>query len=273
MSESSRRPATPAQYIDLGLPIPLSYDADLLSALIQSPFSLHVLWEVSAKTWDAFKRVFARRANEPFHTTLLVRDPEANWRGTYQVGLASSWWLAVYPGRAYEIEVGVTSGDLGFIKLLGPRRVTTPQASVRPVQMDSEQNHFYPPQFQDPRDLVRRLEDRIRAAEIEGLPADLVRVLLKLLRQEIVLDSDWELLPVWLRERLRALASVSDDAGFARALQEYLPDLGIEPLWPDRILLESERSESFHLPGSSEIVARRPEQVGWSPGFAGPSWR
>lgn len=270
MDEASRRPAS-AEYVDLGSPVPESYDVDLLSALVQSPFRVNVFWEVSEKTWSSLKRVFGEARAGRSRAALLLRDVEAAWQGTIEIGLAASWWLEVYPNRTYELELGVLVEDGAFVKLLGPRRITTPAASPQPLQARERGDGFVPPRVLRPESVIDDLTTQIAGGAAHDLPPELLRSILRLLRGGVADSWDASSLPPWLRERLRAIGSAAGAGAARAALVEYLPEIGLIPgATPGAGEVEYEPAETFLLSGSSDIHIRPSRWGRWAPSLARP---
>ena len=118
-------PAEPI--IDTGLPIPSHYDLDLMRLLVQDPFHLYVYWQFKDSPHERLTRLFPKG---DFHTVLKLIDETTNIAVFFDAAFGRNYWFSVFPDRTYQVELGVRSPQMGYIKLLSSNTVTTPRGTV-----------------------------------------------------------------------------------------------------------------------------------------------
>ena len=112
---------------DFGLPIPEHYDFDMMRALVQDPFRLYVYWHLRGNPRARLGRLFPAPEVERFRFTLRLIDETNNITVFFDAPYTREYWFNVFPDRTYRVELGLSSPDHGYIKLLGSQAVTTPR--------------------------------------------------------------------------------------------------------------------------------------------------
>ncbi|MBI1764033.1 MAG: DUF4912 domain-containing protein [Acidobacteria bacterium] len=122
--------ATEAEpHVDRGLPIPASYQLDLMRALVQDPFHLFVHWQLKDDPFERLQRMFPAQAAESFQTVLKLVDESNAIAVFFDAAYAREYWFNVFPDRTYRVELGLRSPQFGFIKLLGSQSVRMPRGA------------------------------------------------------------------------------------------------------------------------------------------------
>src|SRR5215470_7192038 len=134
-------------FIDQGLPVPETYDIDILRALLQDPFHIFIYWEVREESLKSLTHYFSPEDAAEFRTTLKLRDVEGGQEAFFNVGYRGRYWMTVFPDREYEFEIGVRSNKHGYISLLRSNRVRTPRGSISPETDQAAQYRLSPPEF------------------------------------------------------------------------------------------------------------------------------
>ncbi len=134
-------------YVDLGLPIPESYNVDILRAMIQDPFHIFIYWEVRDENLKALTKYFSPEEAARFQTTLKLTELTGGHEAHFNVAARGRYWMMVFPDREYEFEMGVRSREHGYISLLRSNRVRTPRGTVSPVTADEHEYRMSPPVF------------------------------------------------------------------------------------------------------------------------------
>lgn len=134
-------------YIDLGLPIPETYNVDILRAMIQDPFHIFIYWEVRDENLKALTKYFSPEEAARFQTTLKLTELTGGHEAYFTVAARGRYWMMVFPDRDYEFEIGVRSREHGYISLLRSNRVHTPRGTVSPVTADEHEYQMSPPVF------------------------------------------------------------------------------------------------------------------------------
>ena len=146
---STTPPVDAEPFIDLGLPIPDSYNTDILRAMIQDPFRVFIYWEVRDENLNALTSYFAPAEVQTFRTVLKLRDMTGGQESYFPVSSRGRYWMMVFPDRVYEFEMGVRSPLHGYITLLRSNVVQTPRGTVSPVTADEAEYRLEPVEFLD----------------------------------------------------------------------------------------------------------------------------
>jgi uncharacterized protein DUF4912 len=137
----------PEPFIDEGPPLPVSYDTDLVRALLQDPFRVFVYWEVRERSLKSLMRFFSPDDAASFRIVLKLNELEGGSEAFFDVGLSGRYWMLVFPDRVYEFEIGVRSPLHGYISLVRSNRVRTPRGTVSPRVAEEEPYKIDPPRF------------------------------------------------------------------------------------------------------------------------------
>ena len=269
-------PAADQPFIDVGLPVPETYNVDIVRALIQDPFRVFIYWEVRQESLNGLTRFFSADEAARFQVTLKLIEIEGGNEAFFEVGLRGRYWMMVFPDREYEFEIGVRSPEHGYITLIKSNRVRTPRGTVSPQPAADPEYHLSPPQFLDVLEAsgfstAQALDITITALPGASSDADVMtEALLKLpesLRAALTAAAGGEALneemidalPDWLRSELLQLLDGGGGKLASTALAHYLPELLREALEDDRELL-GDRVHPLHVTprffvGASETVA------------------
>ena len=134
-------------FIDRGLPLPETYDVDIIRAMLQDPFRIFIYWEVRDRSLRALTRYFAPEDAQTFRTTLKLIEIGGGHEVFFDVDYKGRYWLQVFPGREYEFEIGVRSPVHGYISLVRSNRVQTPRGTVSPERAKEREYQLSPPDF------------------------------------------------------------------------------------------------------------------------------
>lgn len=128
--EAEAEPAAAVELeVDRGLPIPTSYQLDLMRALVQDPFHLFVHWQLKDDPFERLNSLFPAQAVGTFHTVLKLVDESNSIAVFFDAAYAREYWFNVFPDRTYRVELGLRSPQFGFIKLLGSQSVRMPRGA------------------------------------------------------------------------------------------------------------------------------------------------
>src|ERR1044072_4306163 len=103
--------ATGEPFIDEGMPLPDSYDVDIIRAMLQDPFRIFIYWEVRESSLKALTRYFSEEEEAGFKRDLKLVEIEGGNEAFFDVGRHGRYWMTVFPDREYEFEIGVRSLD------------------------------------------------------------------------------------------------------------------------------------------------------------------
>jgi hypothetical protein len=134
-------------FVDLGLPIPESYGADIIRAMIQDPFRVFIYWEVREENLAALKKLFAPDEVATFKTVLKLRELTGGQEAYFNVERRGRYWMMVYPDREYQFEIGVRSPQHGYISLIASNSIQTPRGTISPVTADEAEYKLEPFEF------------------------------------------------------------------------------------------------------------------------------
>ncbi|HSE98754.1 MAG TPA: DUF4912 domain-containing protein [Blastocatellia bacterium] len=143
------QPLPDEPYIDQGLPIPDSYDFDIIRALLQDPFRIFIYWEVREESLKSLTRLFSPEEAATFRVVLKLRDVDGGQEAYFDVGTQGRYWMMVFPNREYEFEIGMRSPRYGYIMLIRSNRVRTPRGTVAPEPATEGKYSMTPPEFVD----------------------------------------------------------------------------------------------------------------------------
>ena len=148
-AETKAETEIPAQepFIDRGLPLPETYDVDIIRAMLQDPFRIFIYWEVRDQSLKALTRYFAPDDARSFRTTLKLIEIGGGHQVFFDVSHNGRYWLQVFPDREYEFEIGVRSPKHGYISLVRSNRVQTPRGTVSSERAVESQFQLSPPDF------------------------------------------------------------------------------------------------------------------------------
>ena len=128
--EAEAEPAEAVELeVDRGLPIPASYQLDLMRALVQDPFHLFVHWQLKDDPFERLQRMFPAQAAGTFQTVLKLVDESNSIAVFFDAAYAREYWFSVFPDRTYRVELGLRSPQFGFIKLLSSQAVRMPRGA------------------------------------------------------------------------------------------------------------------------------------------------
>ncbi|HWN99969.1 MAG TPA: DUF4912 domain-containing protein [Blastocatellia bacterium] len=281
-------PATDGTFVDVGLPVPETYNVDIIRALLQDPFRIFIYWEVRQESLNGLTHYFSTEEAERFRVTLKLIEVEGGGEAFFEVGLRGRYWMMVFPDREYEFEIGVRSPEHGYIALLKSNRVRTPRGTVSPEPALEPEYKLSAPQFLNVLEAsgfsaVQALDITVSALPGANADAeDLSDVLVKLpdpLREALTAASAGEplteelvnALPGWLRSELRRLLFGGDARLASAALIHYLPELLREALEDERELI-GDRVHPLRV--TPRFLVGASENVSWPAGeFKLPAFR
>ena len=234
-------------FIDEGLPVPESYNVDIIRAMLQDPFRVFIYWEVRDESLKALTHYFSRADASAFRTTLKLFEVTGRDEAYFDVPGHGRYWMMVFPDREYEFEIGVRSEKHGYIALVRSNRVRTPRGTVSPVASDDGKYKLSPEEFVDVLEVSgfgaqQTLDLTVAAARADfprsetaekdpfeellaRLPAAVRDAILAASRGEPLSSRQIELMPEPLRSALSDLASRGDGRLASVGIVHYLPEL------------------------------------------------
>lgn len=268
-------PTASEPFIDLGLPIPDSYQTDILRALVQDPFRVFVYWEVRDANLKALTNYFAPPEVESFTTVLKLRDLRGGQEAYFPVGSEGRYWMMVFPDRRYEFEIGVRSPLHGYISLLRSNVVQTPRGTVSPVTADEADYRLEPVEFLDVLEksgfgAEQSLDITVAAMPGVGVGEEFIEATLQKLPDTVRGAIDAALagdrltgemidgLPESIRQPMQSLWQQGGGEVAAVGLMHYLPELLKETLADERDWV-TDQTHPLHLSprffiGASEMA-------------------
>jgi hypothetical protein len=262
--EVARRPSQ-TTFVDIGLPIPGAYDSDLLSVLVQNPFRLYALWEISHRAWKTLEKVFPASDAKRFRTVVKLHNPAWGWEAIYDAGPATRWWFEVYPDEPYQVEVGFYAPKYGYIRWLRSRQVRTPRISPGVEPALPTAGPVVAPTAPAPPVEVQEVKPQ-PPWWVNQLPDWLRQMLLRLFQGDALSEQDLHRLPAWLHYQLMALWSGVGPEAMRHAFMEYVPEL-VYQVAPETYqqVVEFQREEFRLVQAGSEVVAQPPLLHRWFP--------
>ena len=278
-------------FVDVGLPIPETYEIDIIRALIQDPFRVFIYWEVREASLGALTEYFLPEDVETFEVVLRLFEVEGRNEAFFNVSHTGRYWMMVFPDREYEFEIGVRSPVHGYIPLVRSNRVRTPRGTVSPEQAEETEYHLEPARFVEvieasgfaPEQSLSITVAPIQGAGMgDGLIEKGARRLPPIVREAITVAASGgeltaemiEQLPEPLRSELAQLLEAGDGRVASIGLTHYLPELLREALEDEREVLGDhirplQITQRFLL-GGSENVTRPGGDLRWpSSGVSG----
>lgn len=279
---------TEEPYIDRGLPLPESYEMDIIRALLQDPFRIFIYWEVRDASLKALTRLFTPEEALTFRVALKLRDVRGGQEAFFDVGTRGRYWMMVFPDREYEFEIGVRSPRHGYIMLVRSNRARTPRGTVSPEPAPEREYRLTPPEFAGiieasgfsaeqslsltlaaANGVVR--EQSILDATIRKLPES-VQGAMRVAAEGGPLTAEMiDLMPEPLRTELMKLLIGSDGQIASVGLMHYLPEMLREVIEDDRGFV-GDATHPVHIAprffsGGTENVQRPSGEIRW-PGLA-----
>lgn len=242
-------------FIDEGLPLPESYDVDIIRAMLQDPFRIFIYWEVRETSLKALTRYFSEQEAESFRTVLKLLEVEGGHEAFFGVGRHGRYWMTVLPEREYEFEIGVRSPAHGYVPLVRSNRVRTPRGTVSPEPAFETQYKLSPPEFVEVIEAsgfaaAAALDITIRAmpgTEVESgqfrdallkLPEEVRQAVMTAGAGEEITPQMIESLPETIKGELMKLFVESDGLVASVGLMHYLPELLREAIEDERELID-----------------------------------
>jgi hypothetical protein len=238
-------------FIDLGLPVPDSYETDIMRAMVQDPFRVFIYWEVREENLQALTSLFSPEEVATFTTVLKLREMNGGQEAFFNVGRRGRYWMMVFPDRRYQFEIGVRSPLHGYISLISSNAVHTPRGTISPVTADEAEYKLEPVEFfeimeksgfgpEQSLDITvaampgTELNDEILASTLDKL-SDEVRAAILLASTGGKLSAEMiAALPETLRELLMKLLVESSGELASAGLMHYLPELLRETIEDER---------------------------------------
>jgi hypothetical protein len=273
----SAQEPTGEPYIDEGLPVPESYDVDIIRAMLQDPFRIFIYWEVREESLKALTEYFSEEDAAGFKTSLKLIEIEGSNEAFFDVERHGRYWMMVFPDREYEFEIGVRSIVHGYVPLVRSNRVRTPRGTVSPAPDYKPEYKLTPPEF------INVLEATGFAAEaslditVRAMPGDapegdqFSEALFKLpeeVREAVMVAGTGgeltpeiiESLPDPLKSELQKLLTGSDGRVASVGLMHYLPEILREAIEDERELID-DHVHPLHI--APRFFAGGTENVVW----------
>jgi Domain of unknown function (DUF4912) len=250
-------------YIDEGLPVPESYNVDLIRALLQDPFRLFIYWEVRPESLKGLTKIFAEADATEFRTTLKLRDMDGGQEAFFEVGPHGRYWMMVFPDRTYEFEIGVRSPKHGYIALVRSNQVRTPRGTISPETAPEPEYRMTTPEFFGVLEASGFAPEQTMDLTVAPMPgsttdgAQIADLLLKLpesVRNALLIAAIGgeltfeviEPLPEPFRSELLKLYFSSDGQLASVGLAHYLPEVLREAIESERELI-GDRAHPLHV--------------------------
>ena len=282
--EEVKPSAEDEHFVDVGLPIPESYEVDIIRAMIQDPLRIFIYWEVREESLKALTRYFTPEDIETFEVVLRLFEIEGGNEAFFNVSHTGRYWMMVYPDREYEFEIGVRSPIHGYIPLVRSNRLRTPRGTVSAERDEEKEYRLNPPEFVEVISASGFAPEQaldIKVAPVPGAGAepDLVmataRRLPETVREAITVAATGgaltaemiEQIPEPMRSELMELLEAGDGRMASVGLAHYLPELLREALEDEREIIGDHIhplhiTQRFHL-GGSENVTRPVGEMRW----------
>lgn len=234
--------------VDRGLPIPTSYNLDLMRALVQDPFHLFVHWQLKDDPFERLRRMFPSSEHDAFQTVLKLVDESNAIAVFFDAAFAREYWFDVFPDRRYRVELGVRSPRHGFIKLLSSQAVQMPRGAPSDQIADEpdyrisadeylrvlRESHIVPERAFTIEALlpVRGTDDQTQAQMWQTLPASFRQLITAMADIQAGREFErwWEKLSEaelaeWVREFLRTIVQMGGGELGYMLLLRYLPEV------------------------------------------------
>lgn len=267
-------PPADEPFIDVGLPVPETYNVDIIRALLQDPFRIFIYWEVRQESLNGLTRYFPAEEAARFQVTLKLIEVEGGGEAFFEVSQRGRFWMMVFPDREYEFEIGVRSPEHGYIALIKSNRVRTPRGTVAPEAATEPEYQMSAPQFVEVLEAsgfsaVQALDIKVSALPGASPDADFVSdALLKLPESvrgaltaagagEPLTEELINRLPEWLQGELMKLLFGGDGRLASAALVHYLPELLREAFEDERELI-GDRVHPLHVTPRFFVGASEP---------------
>lgn len=109
-------------------PLPLSYEADRMRLLPQSPRRIYLYWELARDPFEPLRRVFGE--SDGYRLVIRLTDLDTEETTLHEASETRSQWFDVLPDHDYSAELGLYAAGRPFIRLLKSNTRRTPRASV-----------------------------------------------------------------------------------------------------------------------------------------------
>ena len=154
------------------LPLPETYEVDIVRAMLQDPFRIFIYWEVREKSLEALTRYFPAEDIAGFRVVLRLIEIQGKNEAFFEVGRRGRYWMTVFPDREYEFEIGVRSPVHGYIALVRSNRVRTPRGTVSPETAVEGDYRLSPPDFLEIVEKSGFAADQALSLTFAGMPGD-----------------------------------------------------------------------------------------------------
>jgi hypothetical protein len=271
-------------FVDVGLPIPESYELDIIRALIQDPFRIFIYWEVRQESLKALTRYFTPEDVETFEVALKLFEVEGRNEAFFKVSNTGRYWMMVFPDREYEFEIGMRSPVHGFIPLARSNRVRTPRGTVSPDRAEDDKYRLDSPEFVEVIEASGFAPERAMNITVAPIPGatggpELIEASLGRLpdpvREAIAIAAEGgpltaemiEQFPEPLRDELMELFTAGNGRVASIGLTHYLPELLREAIEGESEMI-GDHIRPLHLTqrfflGGSENAARPGDEMRW----------
>src|SRR5436853_782450 len=276
-----------APYIDEGLPIPYSYDTDIVRALMQDPFRILIYWEIREATLESLKRYFSPEDLASFKVVLRLIDIASQNEAFFETSRQGRYWMSVFPEREYEFEIGVRSPVHGYIAFVRSNRVRTPRGAVSSEKADEDEYRMAPPLFMQVIEAsgfspshamnitaagTAMAPDKLIEAAISGLPEPVRAAVAAATSGEPLSRELLERLPEPLRSELLKVLKTGGGLMASVALMNYFPELVREAIEAEQDLIGAGIDPLYgalyvaprFIGGSSESQSRPGGEFRWS---------
>lgn len=236
-----------------------TYEMDIIHALVQDPFRVFIYWELTADAWEGLRFAFPGREPAEFRIMLRLEEISEGYEARFDVPAKGSYWMAVYPGKRYQFEVGVYHEMYGFIAILRSNLVSTPRGTVSP-EVDSDGDYSLGiEQFmrvlevsgfgghKDFAAAVYEQEDDDYSRAFERLPESMRALIARAARGDEISEEELRALPARIMEIIASIRKQSGPALASAAIFHFIPEI------LRRQILEEEGRElhAFPSPGVS----------------------
>lgn len=269
---------------DFGEPIPESYDVDILHALVQDPFRIFIYWELRPAAWETLRFLFPEHEISGFKTALRLEELSEGYEAYFDVPPRGSYWMAVYPGKQYQFEIGMYHPQHGFIAVLHSNVARTPRGTISPeIDRDSrfrvdvgqfmrilEVSGFGSYKELAATVLDEEAEDYNRA--FAHLPEAMRALIARAARGDLISEDELRVIPRHLRDLIASIRRQSGEALASAALLHFIPEILRWQLYEEegrapQIFPPPDISPRFLL-GSSDLSLIPMKKFEWRPDIA-----